>query len=365
MAHLPFTIAYYNKCSACHRLGTGIKNYYIAKNTENNIMKKLVTLLVMALFASQAMAQINLQDSTVQVVAYWEKGDKYTYDVNHSKYVVENGDTTKLYDNFTKYTIEVTDSTGTGYKLKCIQEMAVLGMDPDNPITKIIYKHLEDVTVPVVFNTDQYGTITGIDNMEQIRQQITEGLKIVVEDCKKEIDGMTAGLTDEQKQQFSEMMNQVLNSILQAYSNENTVYKAYEEILTLFSFHGTKLDIGKRYRSETEESNPVLANTLLKVENMFSISQCDPESSWVGINMAKLYNSDQLKAGLVEAAKKMFPHKANEITAEMFGDYQLYLLTFVKVHTDTGWPGYCIGELHSIREGKHEVSTYEVEMNFE
>lgn len=89
----------------------------------------------------------------------------------------------------------------------------------------------------------------------------------------------------------------------------------------------------------------------LKVENMFAISQCDPESSWVGINMAKLYNSDQLKAGLVEAAKKMF------------GDYQLYLLTFVKVHTDTGWPGYCIGELHSIREGKHEVSTYEVEMS--
>ena len=82
MAHLPFTAAYYKKGKACHRLGTGTKNYYIAKNTENNIMKKLVTLLVMALFASQAMAQINMKDSTVQVVAYWEKGDKYTYDVN-------------------------------------------------------------------------------------------------------------------------------------------------------------------------------------------------------------------------------------------------------------------------------------------
>ena len=74
MAHLPFTTAYYKKGKACHHLGTGIKNYYIAKNTENNIMKKLVTLLVMALFASQAMAQINMKDSTVQVVAYWEKG---------------------------------------------------------------------------------------------------------------------------------------------------------------------------------------------------------------------------------------------------------------------------------------------------
>jgi hypothetical protein len=55
------------KGKACHRLGTGIKNYYIAKNTENNIMKKLVTLLVMALFASQAMAQINMKIWCIQL----------------------------------------------------------------------------------------------------------------------------------------------------------------------------------------------------------------------------------------------------------------------------------------------------------
>ena len=49
-------------------------------------MKKLVSLLVMALFASQAMAQINMKDSTVQVVAYWKKGEKYNYSLKTYDY---------------------------------------------------------------------------------------------------------------------------------------------------------------------------------------------------------------------------------------------------------------------------------------
>ena len=42
-------------------------------------MKRLLFLCLCLASAMQAFAQINMKDSTAQVVAYWNKGDKYTF----------------------------------------------------------------------------------------------------------------------------------------------------------------------------------------------------------------------------------------------------------------------------------------------
>ena len=55
-------------------------------------------------------AQINLNDSTVQVVAYWSKGDSYDYLYDYYKYNIQGKDTISWERTISKINITVIDS---------------------------------------------------------------------------------------------------------------------------------------------------------------------------------------------------------------------------------------------------------------
>lgn len=63
--------------------------------------KQLFTLLLLSLISMAAYAQMQ-QDSTFYVIAYWELGEKCTYEYNQSEYTVQNGDTTDVSYSMTK-----------------------------------------------------------------------------------------------------------------------------------------------------------------------------------------------------------------------------------------------------------------------
>jgi hypothetical protein len=82
-------------------------------------MKKTI-LLFLGLFAGviSAFAQM-MPDSTYQVCAYWEVGDKYNYQVEESKYKVKNGtDTTDVERAAHLLTLEIVDATDSTYRVR-------------------------------------------------------------------------------------------------------------------------------------------------------------------------------------------------------------------------------------------------------
>ena len=59
-------------------------------------------------------AQINLNDSTAQVVAYWSKGDSYDYLYDYYKYNIQGKDTIDVYKrqpHYSTYYLFSTDLT--------------------------------------------------------------------------------------------------------------------------------------------------------------------------------------------------------------------------------------------------------------
>jgi len=69
-------------------------------------MKKFMTIFVSALLGVAANAQM-MPDSTVNICAYWELGDKYEYRCSESSYSVEGTDTTDVEHSSEIFTIEV------------------------------------------------------------------------------------------------------------------------------------------------------------------------------------------------------------------------------------------------------------------
>ena len=77
-------------------------------------MKILITITI-AFLPFFLLAQIDSKDSTVQVVAYWELGEEYIYEVNYDTYQVENGDTSSLHLITYEVVVSVKDSTAENY----------------------------------------------------------------------------------------------------------------------------------------------------------------------------------------------------------------------------------------------------------
>ena len=57
-------------------------------------MIKTTFLVLLSLISLQLFAQINMEDSTVQVVSYWDKGEKQNYAISLEKIKLKDGDTT-------------------------------------------------------------------------------------------------------------------------------------------------------------------------------------------------------------------------------------------------------------------------------
>ncbi len=84
-------------------------------------MKPRICLTILAFAfivpATEANAQL-MPDSTVQITAYWQKGDQMTYDYRSTECLVEDGDTVRLRSYSDIRTIEVIDATPTRYTLR-------------------------------------------------------------------------------------------------------------------------------------------------------------------------------------------------------------------------------------------------------
>src|SRR5262245_46237079 len=81
-------------------------------------MKSLHLLASFFLLALSATAQINMEDSTVQTVGYWDNKEKQEYTVTTEKYRVKNTDTTDRETMKYEVVLTVLDSTAKSYTVE-------------------------------------------------------------------------------------------------------------------------------------------------------------------------------------------------------------------------------------------------------
>lgn len=227
-------------------------------NRMRYILPALLCLLLTAgAVASYAQTDPQLQndvapeDSTLNVIGYFSKGDTLIYWINESDWRLTPSDTVKAAGVSTKVRLNVVDSTPQGYKM----EYTFLEFRGDsiansslgsfqNTIAEKLGRKIVGTTIR--FETDEYGTITRFDNLDKIKRQAKSLFKEAMKDLMKISE--IAGLKKEFGVDIKNMMKDVdADALVEGY---------IEELKLIFLCHGLSFDIGESHIHEdaTESS---------------------------------------------------------------------------------------------------------------
>ena len=205
------------------------------------------------------------EDSVVNVVAYFCKGDTCEYWIYENEWKVDGKDTVKTLGVSTQVRLVVNDSTSKGYKMSYTfldvkaDSVGVMAM-----LTERTAKSVIGTTIN--FETDEYGRITKITNLSQIKKQA----KALFKASMKDIASMP--IMQAMKKAIGLDFMKIGNQ-----ANTDEVVEGYlEELKLLFACHGSQYAVGEHHEHEdaTKDSyaNDTYINASLEKNGNYTIS---------------------------------------------------------------------------------------------
>ncbi len=329
-------------------------------------MKRLFVLCTLIMAFISGYAQI-MKDSTIQVVAYWNLGDKYKYKYHSQAYTVEGNDTIWGDKTDELFTIEVVDSTANGYILeyRCLEDVH----DMVDKTTQAILQPIMDKYkgLPYRFSTNQHGAFQDLANWEEIQQamdsimvDIKAGLhNYYLEGAKKEgLDSIPA----EAKQQIEAFIDHIFG---QMKSKEWTLV-GMDYIISPLFYHGARLDLNREYSYKQKYVSPWIPTDMVEADESFYIDKVDYETSWTTFHRIQKYDAGELLATFMKFLMQSYPEEqVKQLTPEQIPFLMVETFFDLDVHVDTGWPGATYYQKVVQVGEKQRVNTWYLDMVFD
>ena len=246
------------------------------------------------------------EDSVVNVVAYFCKGDTCEYWIYENEWKVDGKDTVKTLGVSTQVRLVVNDSTSKGYKMSYTfldvkaDSVGVMAM-----LTERTAKSVIGTTIN--FETDEYGCITKITNLSQIKKQA----KALFKASMKDIASMPI-MQEMKKATGLDFMK------IGSQANIDEVVEGYlEELKLLFAYHGSQYVVGEHHEHEdaTKDSNAndTYINASLEKNGNYTIS-CEV------VNVIPKETVKEVMGGLMGAITEGLKGKKTEDGKDHDGD---------------------------------------------
>lgn len=141
-------------------------------------MKRILLFLFVCLGVARALpvaAQVDKSDTTLNVIAYFNKGDSASYKYVHSDYRIVGRDTVYSEISGRTFLLTVVDSTESSYRL-CYE---LQDFSSEDSLKDKFKSYISACTAQVLkgkkvyFITDQYGTVERIENWKAIGKETT------------------------------------------------------------------------------------------------------------------------------------------------------------------------------------------------
>ena len=181
-------------------------------------MNKLLLIGLFLYSSTSIFSQINMADSTVGIVGYWNLYEKQSYTISKEKFKIEDADTTS-YDYFT-YQVDITilDSTDNSFTIEWFYRN--FETTSTDPIAIKFSKIIENFEV--IIKTDEFGGIIELVNWKELRDYVFEATSLLKEEYKDSPD-------------INEIAKKVENNYL---NKENIESGSIKDILQFYYFHG-------------------------------------------------------------------------------------------------------------------------------
>lgn len=231
-----------------------------------------------------AHSQINPDDSTVQVVAFWEKGDKLQYKVTNETVKLKGKDTTTHERSVSYYDVSVTKETKKSYTLQWV--CTSCNVKTESPILRRLSKGCKGMKI--IYETDEMGEFKKFVNMKQIKKQMEKSYKEV----KKDLESIT-----KMKEQIEQLEK---NALTESAIEDN----ALSFIHLFHSFHGRQFKLKELLQGDLKEPN-LLGGEDFDAKFSLSLDSINFSEEFSIIKMEEVIDKEQFRNETLKYATKV------------------------------------------------------------
>ena len=279
--------------------------------SKNRRMKKLSVLIFLLLSSATIFGQINPEDSTVQVIAYWDKGETHNYKVINKKTQLKNEEIISSDSVVYNVELSVLDSTANSYSIQWLYK------DNVNKDLKVIYK------------TNELGEFEEVLNWEEIRDFVNRTTNSILQGLKK---GETS----------DESLDKLEKEITSTFSTKEAIESVgVNEIVQYHMFHGVTYKLGDYMEGEIEVPN-VLGSKPFTANTYFGLEEIMSDEEYL-LKSVQSIDKEQLTVATLEYLKKLSESVGKSFDTEAVQNMQFEneTTTHSALH-DSGWVIYSI-----------------------
>ena len=247
-------------------------------------MKKLLILGFAILLSGGVFGQINMNDSTAQVIGYWDMNEKQSYIITQEKFKVNDSDTTSR--EFYKYAVDVSivDSTANSYVIDWFYRDYEI--QSDNELIQKLSSITEDMTIRI--RTDELGVFQEVVNWKEVRGFILKATKMMKKET-KDIPNM----------------DKFIEQLEGTYSTKESIeLGAVKEMQQFYTFHGAIYELGEEYNADMQAAN-LYGGDPFDMNVTVWLDELNPDDNNFIIRMQQSIGSEQLTNATFDYLSKM------------------------------------------------------------
>ena len=280
-------------------------------------MTNKLLLILLILCSIKASGQMDFQDSTAQVITYWDLGEKYEYAVTFQQLSYSEKDTTK--NETMTYDVEVTviDSTENNYVVKWFYKN--IETNSKNPLIQKLVKASEDIEVDI--KLDALGVIQEVVNWEEVRDYMV-----------KSIGEMKSDLPE--IPEIEKMFQQIEST----YSSKASIEAAaIQDVQQFHNFHGGKYPLNEKLTGQIKTPNIYYPEKPFDTNLIVILEELDEENSQFRIRSIHEVDTEQLTQSAFQYVSELFSNLNQKIPKrEEFENLTNSVETVSRIH-NTGW----------------------------
>ncbi len=236
-------------------------------------MKKFTLFSLLSLCIMPLFAQINMADSTVQVVSYWDKGEKQNYTITLEKIKLKGEDTTSK--ELISYDVEVSVTGATKNSYTVQWDYKNFKTNDKNELTQELSKINKNMQV--IYKTDEMGGFIEVINWKEIRAYNQKAIAVL----RKKF-----GTAPE----IEKMLKQIENS----FSTKEAIEAAsIKDIQQFHSFHGGKYKLHEEISDKIKVPN-VLTNIPFDADYSLYLDEINETDNNYILRSSQVVDSTQL-----------------------------------------------------------------------
>lgn len=283
---------------------------------------KIALAFILLFIGTISNGQINLADSTVQVISYWDKAEKQNYSVTLEKTKIKGEDTTST--ELTTYEVEVTvlDSSQKSYTIQWLYKN--FKTNNQNPTIQKLVNISKDLKV--IFKTDEVGTFLEVLNWKEIRDFNQKAITTLRNDLKSIPE-----------------MDKVLDQMYSTFSTKESIESySIKDIQQFHNFHGAKYKLGEIVEAKLQLPHSLFGSELLDANLSVYLDEINNSENNYVMRSSQEVDKDQLINATVKYVNSLNSSgKGSLVSKDDFKEMVNEKSLASRIH-DSGWIIYSI-----------------------